>query len=285
MNPLARAVALCVLLCLPAWSRAEIVEEVIEVPVSVKTIDGEAVDQDIVVTVFRDDRRRRAPYLVLHHGRPARQADFEQMGRQRYTGNSRYFVARGFVVLVPTRVGYGASEGPDVEYTGPCDKRNFAPAFAAVAEQTAAALRAARDLPYVDLSRGIVVGQSFGGMGALASAARGLPGLAGAVNFAGGAGGNPAARPENPCSAHRLAAQFKAYGARAKVPTLWLYSENDRYWGAALPQTWFDAYVGAGGTARFVPLPPYRDNGHGIFSGNPDAWKPAFEEFVRELGF
>lgn len=219
-----------------ALSSAAVVEEVIDVPVRVKTIFGQEANQTIKVTLFRDDQREKAPYLVLNHGRPASEADFFKMKRQRFAENSAYFVARGFVVLVPTRVGYGESGGPDVEYSGHCNSRNFALAYAAAAEQTLAVLKAAASLPYVDLSRGIVVGQSFGGMTSITLATQDVPGLVAAVNFAGGGGGNPGERPENPCSAHRLSALYSDYGAASKVPTLWLYSENDRFWGTELPR-------------------------------------------------
>lgn len=256
-----------------------------EVAVSVKTIYGQEVNQPIKVTVFRDTQREKAPYLILNHGRPASPSGFAAMKRQRYSGNSRYFVSLGFVVLVPTRAGYGDSGGIDVEYSGRCDNRDFGPVYAAAADQTAAVLEAAKRLAYVDLSRGIVVGQSFGGMTSIALSARPLPGLAGAVNFAGGGGGNPTDRPGNPCSAHRLKALYRDYGAASKVPTLWLYSENDRYWGPELPREWFNGFVAAGGKARFIQLPPYQDNGHGIFTGNPGSWKPGFERFLHEIGF
>lgn len=285
MNRLAHAIAGLACLCAPALSSAAILEEVVDVPVRVKTIYGQEANQTIKVTVFRDDQRDKAPYLVLNHGRPASEADFAKMKRQRFAENSAYFVSLGFVVLVPTRVGYGESGGLDVEYSGHCDSRNFAPAYAAAAEQTVAVLKAATGLPYVDLSRGIVVGQSFGGMTSITLATRELPGLVGAVNFAGGGGGNPAERPENPCSAYRLSTLYGDYGAVAKVPTLWLYSENDRYWGAELPRKWFKGFVDAGGKGQFVQLPSYKDNGHGIFTGNPGSWKPAFEAFIQEIGF
>lgn len=272
-------------ICLPALSSAAVLEEVIEVPVSVKTIYGQQTNQAIKVTVFRDDQRKNAPYLILNHGRPASEADFVKMKRQRYGENSLYFVSLGFVVLVPTRVGYGESGGPDVEYSGRCDSKDYAPVYAAAADQTVAVLKAAANLPYVDPARGVVVGQSFGGMTSIALAARDVPGLAGAVNFAGGGGGNPSERPENPCGSHGLAALYGDYGAASKVPTLWLYSENDRYWGAELPKKWFDGFVGAGGKARFVRLPAYKDNGHGIFSGNPGSWKRPFEAFLHDIGF
>lgn len=272
-------------ICLPAWSSAAVLEDVIEVPVSVKTIYGQQANQLIKVTVFHDDQRNSAPYLVLNHGRPANEADFVKMKRQRYSENSLYFVSLGFVVLVPTRVGYGETGGPDVEYSGRCNSKDYAPVYAVAADQTVAVLKAAANLPYVDLSRGVVVGQSFGGTTSIALAARDVPGLAGAVNFAGGGGGNPSERPDNPCAPHALAALFRAYGAASKVPTLWLYSENDRYWGAELPKKWFDGFVGAGGQARFVQLPAYKENGHGIFSGNPGAWKRPFEAFLHDMGF
>lgn len=272
-------------LCAPSLGTAAIVEEVIDVPVSVKTMFGQEVSQSIKVTVFRDDEREKAPYLVLNHGRPASERDFAAMKRQRYSGNSRYFVSLGFVVIVPTRVGYGDSGGVDVEYSGKCSNKSFGPAYAAAADQTAAVLEAARSLGYVDLSKGIVTGQSFGGTTAITLSTKNLPGLIGAVNFAGGGGGNPVTKPETPCGAGQMTDLFRIYGSSSLVPSIWFYSENDRYWGAELPKKWFKAFVDAGGNGQFVQLPPYKENGHPIFTGNPDSWKPAFEQFIHEIGF
>jgi hypothetical protein len=42
---------------------------------------------------------------------------------------------------------------------------------------------------------------------------------------------------------------------------LWLYSENDRYWGKLLPKKCFDGFVSAGGQATLVELPRYKDDG------------------------
>jgi dienelactone hydrolase len=263
---------------------AAVIEEVIEVPVSVRTMFGREARQTIKVTVFRDDQRQKAPYLVLNHGRPPKDADIVLMKRQRFPNVSSYFVSLGFVVLLPTRLGYGEAGGQDAEYTGKCDSKNYPPALTAAADQTEILLKHAETLPYVDLSRGIVVGQSFGGMTSIVLSTRNLPGLAAAVNFAGGAGGNPTDRPRNPCDLRQLDKLFREYGAAAKVPTLWLYSENDRFWGPGIPRKWFDIFTEAGGRGKFVALPAFKDDGHVIFSGNPDAWKPAFEDFLREVG-
>lgn len=264
---------------------AEVVEEVLRVPVEVRSPRHGSVRQDIWLTVFRDTTRARAPYLVLNHGRAGSAADRAKLRRAKYTENSRHFVELGFVVLVPTRLGYGDTGGPDVEDSGPCEDRHFAPAYRAAAEQTLAVLKVAEQLPYVDLSQGLVVGQSFGGLTALDLAGLPLPGLRGAVNFAGGGGGNPTKRPGDPCSGERLRELFGACGAVAQVPTLWLYSENDRYWGAELPRQWHDAFVAAGGQAEFIALPAHGEDGHGSFTAQPEAWRPAFADFVRALGF
>lgn len=281
-----RALALAALLAAANVSAAT-VEEVVEVPVTIQVPHGPTADQNIVVTIFRDDSREKAkaPYLVINHGRPASPADFEKMGRVRYPAIARYLVSRGFTVLIPTRVGYGDSGGPDLENSGKCDARNFAPAFRAAAEQTLAVLAYASQLPYVDSQRGLLVGQSFGGATTIALSTLAVPGLRGAVNFAGGAGGNPTTHPGQPCSAQRLAALYQDYGHQARVPTLWLYSENDQFFGSVLPRQWFDGFVAGGGTGRFVTLPPFKNDGHPSFSGNPEAWKPEFEAFLTQLGF
>ncbi len=273
---------LCTALAPPA--AAALVEEFIEIPATVTTIHNQPVTQNILVTIWRDDTRIKAPFLVLNHGRPARREAYAKMGRQRYPANSAYFVSKGFVVMVPTRVGYGPSGGVDVEYAGPCATRLYEPVFHAAAQQTLAVLEHAKSLGYVDTSRGLVVGQSFGGATAIALAALSPAGVIAAVNFAGGSGGNPESSPERPCRPELLEKTFADYGKSAKIPTLWLYSENDRFFGNVFPKRWFEAYVASGGQARFVTMPPYRDDGHASFTLNPEAWKPAFDAFLKAVG-
>lgn len=270
-------------------SCAKPVEEVFEIPATVTNMYGRAVTQPVTVTVFRDDERTLQPFLVLNHGRPAQAADFAKMGRTRFSDNSNYFVSKGFAVFVPTRIGYGVTGGDDVEYSGTCSNRSYLPAYEAAARQSVTLIEHIRTLPYIDPSRGLVIGQSFGGATAIALAAKNLAGVTAAVNFAGGGGGDPVGRPENPCRADLLEKLFASYGSTSRIPTLWLYSENDRYFGKDKPHDWFNAFVAKGGTGKFVQLPalmpPLGEDGHSSFTRNPGAWRPSFEEFLERNGF
>jgi len=266
----------------PAQSKT--IEETIGLPVeAIDGRDGATISQKIQVTIYRDDAwRAKQPFMILNHGRSASAGDRAATRTGPYAANARYFVSRGFAVFLPVRIGYGASGGPDIEDTGACDAKNYPPGYEAAAQQSLAVIAHAKAQPYVDAQRGIVLGQSFGGTTAITLAARGVPGVLAAVNFAGGGGGRPMSHPGQPCHHDRLTRMFAAYGATARIPTLWVYSENDRYWGQDKPREWFSAFLKAGGQGRYVQLPPYKEDGHPSFTGQPQAWKPEFEAFVKE---
>ena len=277
-------VALAWLWAAPAGARLR--EEQIDVPVSVLTSDRRTVAQPIRVTLFWDDTNPRpAPVLVLNHGRAAEAAQRAALGRARYHVASTFFVERGFVVAVPTRIGYGVSGGEDVEASGSCDNRRYGPAYEAALVQTLAVLDAVRTRPNVDRTRAVIVGQSFGGTVAVAAAARSVPGLVGTVNFAGGGGGNPTTQAQQPCSPQAMQALFELYGRSARIPTLWLYTENDQYFGPTLPRAWFQAFRAAGGAGEFVQFPPHGDDGHTLFTRFPEVWQPRVADFLDRLGF
>jgi dienelactone hydrolase len=275
------------LFCAPQ-AAAKIVEEVIDLPVEVKDMYGHTFKQTIKVTLFFENTKSSlSPFIVLNHGRSAYDAGRAKMGRARYTEQAKYFVSKGFVVLVPTRVGYGVSGGEDVEYSGKCEFRDYPPAYEAAAQQTLRVIEYAKTLVYVNPKIGIVIGQSFGGATAIAIAAKNPPEILAAINFAGGGGGNPDTRPQNPCSESMLKKLFANYGITARIPTLWLYSENDKYFGTGKPHDWFNAFTENGGKGKFVRLPPLPaelgPDGHATFTRNPSVWRPHVEEFIRSL--
>jgi dienelactone hydrolase len=238
----------------------------------------------MVVTTFKPDGDGPFPLVIISHGRAAAAVDRAKVPRQRYTDAARYFVQRGFAVVVPTRKGYGETGGSDPEHMGACVNPAFARSFDGALESIMPALEWAKSLPYVESKRILAVGTSMGGISTLALAARNPQGLIAAVNFAGGLGGDPGSRPGQPCAPDKLAQSYVAFGKAGRVPTLWLYSENDQYWGAELPKQWHKAYLEAGGKAEFQGLPPYGRDGHVVFSQAVSLWGPYVDAFLRENG-
>lgn len=272
------------LVCSVAQPR--LVERQVDLPVTVQDAYGKAVAQNIKLTVFfDDDTPAPRPLLVLNHGRAVEAAERVALGRARYGDASRWFAHLGFVVAVPTRIGYGVSGGEDVEDSGSCSHKNYAPGYAAAAQQTLAVLDYMKAQPEVAPDRSVVLGQSYGGATSIAVAALNPAGVLGTVNFAGGGGGNPKDRPGAPCAPHLMERLYAEYGKSARLPTLWIYAENDRYFGPKLPQQWFNAFQAAGGRGQFLQLGPHGDDGHRLFVAFPGSWHPPVAAFLRELGF
>ena len=261
---------------------AAMVEEIFDMPIAVKDHYGKEVNQTMKVTIFHDDEATAPqPFLVIDHGRSSSNLN---IGRSRYLNQSKYFVSKGFVVVVPTRVGYGETGGPDIDDAESCNRPKYESVFRITSAQSEAAIAFAKTKPYVDPTKGIVAGQSYGGMTAIATAAKNIPGVVGAINFAGGAGGNAAKSPKNPCRPDMIEDEFARFGKTSKIPTLWLYSENDLYFGTEKPKEWMDEFVKKGGTAEFVKLPTNGWDGHTIFSKDLSAWQPAVERFIKTVG-
>ena len=269
-------------------SFARIIEEIIKVPVAVTNstyANNPKFEQEITVTIWRDDAIKKAPYLLFNHGRAGTDQERASFGRSSYKNISEYYISKGFVVILPTRIGYGVSGGPDAEYSGSCSNKNYLEAIKVAVDQSKQVLNQVLDFSYIDSSKGIVVGQSVGGFATIGLSAENIPGLKGAINFAGGNGGDPAKQSGKPCSEYAIKETFAKYGAGNKVPTLWLYSVNDKYWGEQLPKDWFAEFQKAGGKGQFISLPAFKDDGHLIYGGNRNAWKNDFEKFIKEIGF
>lgn len=274
-----------VLAGLAVGATAKPVEEIIQVPVTVTDAYGKKISQPIVVTVFSDDQSARPmPVLVLQHGRAPDAEGRAALRRARYSANARWFASHGFLVVVPTRLGYGDTGGEDVEDSGGCGRKNYPPAYAAAAQQTVAVLDVVRRRSDVAPDRTVIVGQSFGGATAVALAAMNLSGVQATVNFAGGGGGNPKTMPRQPCGQPALQQLFRDYGKTARTPSLWIYSENDQYFGPTLPAQWFEAFREAGGVGEFTQFPPDGDDGHQLFTRSPQVWQARVLQFLQAHG-
>jgi dienelactone hydrolase len=282
-SPARRAAAFIVLFCIAPDASAEIVEKIVKLPVRIP-IDGEMVTREITLTVLRDDARKKSPFMIINHGRAGSAESRAKFGRAVFRDQARYFVQQGFAVFMPTRIGYGVTGGPDVETSGACNAKDYQASLAPAVAQVAAAVKYAHEQDYVDGARGVVIGSSVGGFTSIAASAASLRGVKAAVNFAGGAGGDPDKRTGSPCQPERIGATFGAYGARGGVPTLWLYAPNDRYWGASYPKQWFSQFVAKGGNGQFVALPPSGEDGHLAFTKDMESWKPSVAAFLKKAG-
>jgi dienelactone hydrolase len=284
---------------------ADLREEVRRLDVTVKDLYGREEKRSIALTVFRPAGPGPFPLAILSHGRATNDRRGEQ-GRQRFELQARWLVDKGFAVLVPTRVGYGDTYGDfDPEDSGPCNTKRYEPMAQAAADQVLAALAHARTQRDIDAARWIKLGVSVGGLTTLAVASRNPPGLVAAINFAGGAGGNPEERPGNPCSPAALERLWRTQAATAPVPTLWIYWTHDRYWGEQIPRRWAEAWKEGGGQVEFQhlgpwplpaaaaaapapaasPVPTRPVDGHNGIGADMDRWVPLAETFLARAGF
>ena len=263
---------------------ADIYESTDSLAVQVKDMYQRDVTGTVVVTSYKPIGNGPFPILILNHGRSG--TDRSQPARFRYTQQARYFVKRGFAVFVPTRIGYGAmGTSADPEDSGNCHQKNYAPMAEAASTQVIAVLAFAKQQSFADAKRVVIVGQSVGGYTAVATAAKNPDGLVAAINFAGGSGGNPQSRPGEPCEAYKLEKMYADFGATTKVPTLWIYTENDQYFAPKHSQAWHQAFVKSGGQAEFNLLPAFAADGHTLFAAGNSLWEPVVARFLDANGF
>lgn len=222
------------------------------------------------------------PLAVIAHGAPR---DVAQRGRFAVSSlgpQADEMARRGWVVAVVLRRGYGTSTGNVAESAGPCGRPNYVAAGREGAKDLRAAIESLRAQPFVDASRILIVGVSAGGFAALATAADPPAGLRAVISFAGGRG-SPA--PGVVCEDHALVRAFGAFGETARVPTLWVYAENDSYFSPGLAHRFHDAFTAAGGRAELIVVGPFGDDGHTLFSRRGTAiWRPLVDDFLRKVG-
>jgi len=257
-------------------------EEVVRIQVTVKDMYGREATRPVPITIYRPAGEGPFPLLVFNHGRSPGDKRAQQ-GRSQPETVARYLVAKGFVVMAPTRIGYWETYGDFDPENSAC--KNIEPMSIAASQQVLATVEFAKTLPYVDASRWLVAGQSVGGLTAVATVGRAPMGLLGGINFSGGTGGNPDLSPANPCNPAATTRYWGDIAKNAKVPMLWMYWENDKYWGPSIPKTWHRAWVEGGGHAQFAALSPSGDNGHSGVGEDMDHWLPVVDRFLRELGF
>ncbi|MBW7972691.1 alpha/beta fold hydrolase [Bradyrhizobium sp. BR 10289] len=185
-----------------------------------------------------------------------------QMPQPEYPALAAFLVARGFAVLVPERLGHGATGGLYVEDQGGCDEADYARSGRVTAEEISLALEFLRKQDFVRKDAAIVIGHSAGGWGALALASADPKTISAIIAFAPGRGGRANDEPNKVCAPHTLLAAAAEFGKSARIPVTWLVAANDTYFAPKFSLALADAFRGSGGKVDFRRLAAVGREGH-----------------------
>lgn len=240
---------------------------------------ADAGPRGLEAVLIRPNDGKRYPLAVISHGSPRKAEDRPESSPNRFYTQSIEFARRGFAVLTVMRRGYGDSGGDYAENSGPCGRRDYLTSARNSAKDLRAAVEAMRKRSDLTTTGMIAVGQSAGGFASIALAADPPPELTAVISFAGGRG----SRGENDvCDEDRLVEAFGTLGRTARVPMLWVYSENDLYFRPELARRFHEAFLKPGGRAQYIAAPAYGTDGHVLFSaGGRSVWLPMVDGFLR----
>lgn len=263
----------------------ELREEIISIPLaqlpSAVPADKAAA---LTGTLFQPPGDGPFPVLVLSHGSPSRGADRVLYGRYRLIAQIKSLVAQGLAVVVPMRRGYGVSSGDYAESIGYCAEPRYEKTGTESTQDLRATLAYIRTRASLDANTIVLMGQSAGGFASIAAASAQLPGVVAVVNLSGGRGGN--GMDGMPCRADLLAQTLGQYAKTLRVPVLWFYAENDKYFGPVTARAMFAAFESAGGQGKLVMHPPHGNDGHLLFyvADALPIWSGAMNSFFKEVG-
>ena len=227
----------------------------------------------------------RLPIALITHGKNLKAEENQGLRADLFLAQARDFAARGWLSVVVIRRGYGLSDGiPGVSRGAAymsCQNADLVRGFDIEADDLDAALKVIAARPDADGSRVIAVGQSLGGGTVLAFAARNPAGLIGVVNVSGGVwrtDGNGGV-----CDFDALTSAMATFGSRTRVPTLWLYAENDSLFPPDVVARMHAAYTEAGGRAKLWTFPPIMHDGHNLFAdfSGRVKWLRAVDRFMQ----
>jgi dienelactone hydrolase len=229
---------------------------------------------ELETTVYRPDGDGPFPLVVINHGKASGDPRFQ--ARYRPAQAARYFLQRGYAVVVPMRQGFAKSGGGYIG--GGCNVESNG---RVQADDVKAVLDHLIAQPWVDKERLLVVGQSHGGWTTLAFGAQNYPGVKGLVNFAGGL-----RQDMCPNWKEALAGGAASYGRGTRLPSLWFYGDNDSYFDPPTFHAMFDQYTAAGGPARLVAFGKFGADSHSLFGSRSGAaiWQPELDAFLASVG-
>jgi invasion protein IalB/pimeloyl-ACP methyl ester carboxylesterase len=230
------------------------------------------------------------PLVIMNHGISLDYQQRTMFPLVEYRAAALWFARRGYVVVSPVR--YGASSLDDKDkgiygtvfvHVGSCDNPNFRGPGLWIATLDEWVIDYMSKRKMVQPGKVVVVGQSGGGWGSIALASLNPPSVKAVITFEAGRGGRVDGKPNNNCAPDKLVAAVGEFGRTARVPMLWIYTENDSYFGPKLAKRMHDAFTEAGGNAKYIMLPAFGSDGHFMID-SPDAvpiWSPFVTQFLE----
>lgn len=213
------------------------------------------------------------PVLVFNHGYTGGTSR-----RIKYDALAQEFVTRGIAVVMPMRRGLASSGGSRNEpYT--CDIGQNNRGVDHSIQDVDAVLAYVKETSFLDANRLLIGGQSRGGMLSLVYAARrpALP-FKGVINFVGTWNGD-----RNCSEIDELL--FKEAGGLLKIPTLWLYGENDSYNSNQSIARYAEIFKNVGGDISFHLYKHDFWNGHNLLVKGAKYWSIDLDQFLDRLEF
>jgi dienelactone hydrolase len=225
------------------------------------------------------------PLAIVSHGGTTDAATRRKLSLPHMMAVSEWLVACGFAVIVPQRRNYGDDPNPFAEDHGPCATPDFRKAGLATGEDIRTAADFMKAQVFVDPKRVLLVGHSAGGFGSLALAATGYADLIGVINFGAGKGAFPKGDWRQNCAPQLLIKTMKIFGSTTRIPSLWVYAENDKFLPPDFAKMMQEAYDAKRGISTLIITPPHGKDGHHMVNWR-DArvmWTDAATTFLGKL--
>ena len=226
------------------------------------------------VTIMTPPGSGPFPLAILNHGSNDKPAHEQERYHRSFGAYS--FLSRGYAVAMPMMRGYAGSEGQQI-YSH-CNQELVG---LSNAQDIDAVINYMSIQPYVDGSRVVVAGGSFGGWNTLAYGTLNRREVKGLISFAGGA-----LISNCPMEALSQDLALKHYAQATKLPSLWLYGENDSKFSTPVWHAMFESYVEAGGRAELADLGKFMPDTHNMM-GYPEGqavWAPKVDAFLGRIG-
>ena len=249
--------------------QADLNEQIVMVPKK-----GVIFTAELETTVFKPTGDGPFPVVIINHGKAFGDSRFQ--ARYRPLGPARFFLSRGYAVVVPMRQGFSKSSGAYI--SGGCNVESNG---RVQAEDVTAVVDWLGKQTWAHPEQRLVMGQSHGGWTTLAFGASGQSGVKGLVNFAGGLRQDSCANWEG--SLGRAAGQF---GKETTLPSLWFYGDNDSFFSPTTFRPMFEQYKAGGSKAELVAFGSFGSDAHSMF-GSRDGeriWQNKVSAFMTTLG-